>query len=188
MKRTAPKSARPLISRLVRLTAAATKMDRTLKVTRSSSAGLTRKCGTRVLCSRGSRKATKRERASCRAAVTVIRASDSSVPARSTSTPARQPVMLGLKAADSGVQRGEGAGLIGTLEDDAVERVEQGLADLVPLRNQGQQLGILELVGVGLHHRVARQGRVGQSRLRRRQLVRGLVPGQLRAALGEVVQ
>src|SRR5260370_39859223 len=120
MKRTAPKSARPLISRLVRLTAAATKMDRTLKVTRSSSAGPTRKYGTRVLCSRGSRKAAKRERASCRAAVTVIRGSDSSVPASSRSTPARQPVMVGLKAAYGGVQAGEEARLTRALAREDV--------------------------------------------------------------------
>src|SRR5260370_18096631 len=188
MKRTWPKFARPPISRLVRLTAAATKMDRTLKVTRHSSAGPTRTYGTREVRSRGGRNATMRERASCRAAVTVIRASGSSVPARTGSTPARQPVMLGLEAADSDVQRGKRAGLVGPLEDDAVERVEQGLADLVPLRNQGQQLRILRLAGVGLYHRAAGLGRVGQSRLRRWQLIRGFVPGQLRAALGEVVQ
>src|SRR5580700_6725912 len=64
---------------------------------------------------------------------------------------------LGLQAADCGVQSRKRGGLIAPLEDDAVERVEHRLADLVPLWDQGKQLGVLQLVGVDLHHRVARQ-------------------------------
>src|SRR5216683_6363930 len=161
------------MSRFVRLTTAATKMDRTLKVTRQSSAGLIRTYGTRLPRSQFIRKAILGAGASCWATVTVME--PSGLPCRRRRrTPARIPVMLGLEAADSGVQRRESRRLIASLEHDAVEGVEQRLADLVPFRHEGQEPGVLQLGRVDLHHRVARQSGVRQCCLRRRKLVGGL--------------